>query len=333
MSADPAALAQAQKEKEAGNAAYKARDFSTAITHYTEAWETHKDITYLNNLAAAQFEAGDYDAAIKTEEDAVEQGRELRADYKLVAKAFARAGSAYERKEDLVSAVRFYNKSLAEHRTPDVLTKLKAAEKAQKEQEARAYENPELSDAARAEGNALFKGGDFAGSVKSYTEAIKRNPTDARGYTNRASAYTKLLALNEALKDADKAIEVDPTNPKGFIRKATVLFGMKEYDKAISAGEEASAKDVDKKNTQEIQREMKKILNAKFAERSSETDEQTLQRAMRDPEVQKILSDPVMMQILQEAQSNPSSLQEHLKNPDIRTKIMKLSESGVLKMR
>ena len=72
---------------------------------------------------------------------------------------------------------------------------------------------------------------------------------------------------------------------------------MKEYDKAISAGEEASAKDVDKKNTQEIQREMKKILNAKFAERSSETDEQTLQRAMRDPEVQKILSDPVMMRM------------------------------------
>jgi hypothetical protein len=36
--------------------------------------------------AAAHFEAGDYDAAIKTEEEAVEQGRELRADFKLVAK-------------------------------------------------------------------------------------------------------------------------------------------------------------------------------------------------------------------------------------------------------
>lgn len=36
--------------------------------------------------AAAQFEAGDYDAAIKTEEEAVEQGRELRADFKLIAK-------------------------------------------------------------------------------------------------------------------------------------------------------------------------------------------------------------------------------------------------------
>ena len=51
MSTDPAAAAQAQKEKEAGNAAYKARDFTLAITHYTKAWETHKDITYLNNLA------------------------------------------------------------------------------------------------------------------------------------------------------------------------------------------------------------------------------------------------------------------------------------------
>jgi stress-induced-phosphoprotein 1 len=89
-----------------------------------------------------------------------------------------------------------------------VLTKLKNAEKLQKEAEAKAYENPELSDKARDEGNKLFKGGDYAGSVKLYSEAIKRNPKDARGYTNRAAAYTKLLALAEALKDAEKAIEV-----------------------------------------------------------------------------------------------------------------------------
>lgn len=68
-----------------------------------------------------------------------------------------------------------------------------------------------MSAAAREEGNKLFKGGDFAGSVKSYTEAIARDPADARGYNNRAAAYQKLVAFPEALKDADKAISVDPT--------------------------------------------------------------------------------------------------------------------------
>lgn len=88
------------------------------------------------------------------------------------------------------------------------MAKLKATETAKKEAEAKAYEDPEKSNQARDEGNKLFKAGDFVGSVKEYTEAIKRNPRDARGYTNRASAYTKLMALAEALKDAETAIKM-----------------------------------------------------------------------------------------------------------------------------
>jgi stress-induced-phosphoprotein 1 len=64
---------------------------------------------------------------------------------------------------------------------------------------------------AREEGNTLFKAGDFAGAVKAYTESIKRDPKDPRGYNNRAAAYTKLVALPEALTDANDAIKVDPT--------------------------------------------------------------------------------------------------------------------------
>lgn len=52
--------------------------------------------------------------------------------------------------------------------------------------------------------------GDFAGAVKSYSESIKRDPSDPRGYNNRANAYTKLVAFPEALKDAEQAIKVDP---------------------------------------------------------------------------------------------------------------------------
>ena len=141
---------------------------------------------------------------------AIEEGRSLRADYKLIAKAYGRIGSAYQRKGDLDAAIRFFNKSLTEHRTPDILNKLRDAEKEKAAKEATAYIDPALSEKAREEGNALFKKGDFVGAVKSYTESIKRDPKDPRGYNNRALCYTKLAALPEALKDAEEAIKVDP---------------------------------------------------------------------------------------------------------------------------
>lgn len=73
-------------EKKIGNDFYKKRQFDEAIEHYSKAWELNKDITYLNNLAAAKFEKGDYKGAIETCEEAVKEGRELRADFKTLAK-------------------------------------------------------------------------------------------------------------------------------------------------------------------------------------------------------------------------------------------------------
>jgi stress-induced-phosphoprotein 1 len=122
---------------------------------------------------------------------------------------------------DLAAAVKFFNKSLTEHRTPDILAKLRETERGLADAERQAYINPELSEQAREEGNKLFKEGDFAGAVKQYTEAIKRNPTDPRGYNNRALAYTKLLALSEALKDANEAIKIDPNFGAHFLLRIT----------------------------------------------------------------------------------------------------------------
>jgi stress-induced-phosphoprotein 1 len=81
----------------------------------------------------------------------------LRADYKLIAKALGRIGTAYSRKDELDNAIKYFSKSLTEHRTPDILNKLRDAEKLKEERAKQAYIDPELSAKAREEGNALFK--------------------------------------------------------------------------------------------------------------------------------------------------------------------------------
>lgn len=189
------------------------------------------------------------------------------------------------KKGDLTNAIKFFEKSLSEHRTPDILNKLREAEKTKAEEAKQAYLDPAKSEIAREEGNTLYKAGDFVGAVKAYTESIKRDPADARGYNNRALCYTKLAALPEALKDTETAIKVDPKFVKAYIRRSTVLFAMREYTKSLEAVQEAEEADVEKKHTQEIQSQVFKCQQKLFESRGTESEEQTLERAMRDPEV------------------------------------------------
>jgi stress-induced-phosphoprotein 1 len=87
------------------------------------------------------------------------------------------------------------------------------------------------------------------------------------------------------LKDAEEAIKIDPTFVKGYIRKSLVLSAMKEYTKAMEAAQAASDADTERKHTKEIEEQMQKVSMALYTQRSGETEEETLQRAMRDPEV------------------------------------------------
>lgn len=60
---------------------------------------------------------------------------------------------------------------------------------------------------------------------------------------------------------------------------------MREYTKAMDACGAATEADVDKKNQREIEGQMRKCMEEMNKERAGETEQQTLQRAMKDPEV------------------------------------------------
>jgi stress-induced-phosphoprotein 1 len=279
------AKAKADEEKKKGTEFYKKRQFDQAIEHYSKAWELHKDITYLTNLGAAKFEKGDYEGCVEACKQAVEHGREVLADFKLIAKAFARIGSAYEKLGDLANAIEFYKRAQTEHRTPDVLNKLRAAEKLEKKQKEQSYFDPAKAEEARELGNAKFKEADWPAAVEAYTEMIKRAPEDPRGYSNRAACLIKLLTFPSAVQDCDEAIKRDPKFIRAYLRKAQALYAMKEYSKCIDVCAEAAEHDEGGKNAREIQQQEQKAMEAQYSAREGETEEQTMERIQRDPEV------------------------------------------------
>nr|CAA56165.1 stress inducible protein [Glycine max] len=325
---------QAQKEKEAGNAAYKKKDFETAIGHYSKALELDdEDISYLTNRAAVYLEMGKFEDCIKDCEKAVERGKELRSDYKMIARALTRKGTALAKmakcSKDFEPAIEIFQKALTENRNPDTLKKLNEAEKAKKELEQQEYFDPKLADEAREKGNELFKQQKYPEATKHYTEAIKRNPKDAKAYSNRAACYTKLGAMPEGLKDAEKCIELDPTFSKGYTRKGAVQFSMKEYDKALETYREGLKHDP---NNQElldgIRRCVEQINKASRGDFTPEELKERQAKAMQDPEIQSILQDPVMTQVLTDFQENPRAAEEHVKNPMVMNKTQNVTVPG-----
>ncbi|PBC29915.1 Stress-induced-phosphoprotein [Apis cerana cerana] len=314
---------QAQREKQLGNDAYKQKKFEIALEHYNKAVELDPtEIIYLLNIAAVYFEQKEYDKCISQCEKAIEVGRENRADFKLIAKAFTRIGHAYKKMENWKQAKVYYEKSMSEHRTPEIKTLLSDIDKIIKEEERKAYIDPVKAEEEKELGNEKYKEGDYPAAIKHYSEAIKRNPDDPKYYSNRAACYTKLAAFDLGLKDCEKCVEIDPKFIKGWIRKGKILQGMQQQGKALTAYQKAL--ELDPSNSEALEGYRSCAVSV------SSNPEEVRKRAMADPEVQSILRDPAMRLILEQMQSDPRALQDHLKNKDVAAKLQKLLESGLI---
>ena len=319
--------AQSLREKELGNKKYKEKNFEEALCHYKTAYELNpKNVAILTNISAIYFEQQQWDQCIKQCDEAVEKGREICVDFKLIAKALARKANCLLKLGDLEQAIAVFKKSITEFRNPEIVAALKKAEKELEERKKEAYRNPQLADEERNKGNEMFKKSLWVEAMNHYNEAIRRNDSDARNFSNRAACYIKLAAFPEAFKDCERAIELDPSFVKPYIRKANILFFKKDYSTCIEVCQQVLQLDP---TNEEARTQM---FNANMEmNRQSETADPS--QAMNDPEVQAIVSDPAMRSILEQMQSNPQALVEHMKNPSVAQKIRKLISVGIIKTR
>lgn len=245
----------------------------------------------------------------------------------------------------------------------------------------------------------------FPDAVRHYSEAIKRGPPEANAecyklFSNRAASYTKLGAWADALKDANRCIELKPDFSKGYLRKAQVQFFTKDYDGALETYQEGLRHEPESQELSEgAQQCMEQIHRVNAGLLGEEELRMRQERAMQDPEVQRILLDPIMSQVsggagvggmfvgvrrvqrravgrlpshagvcrpsadrfsdmhrhvvvsiqtchaphiahslvcspqvLKELKENPGSASQHLKSPEIFTKLMKLHRAGILRL-
>jgi stress-induced-phosphoprotein 1 len=333
---------EAQKEKEAGNEAYKKREFDQAIGHYDRAMALYdKDVSFLTNRAAVYFEMQDYAKCIADCDQAVEKGREMRTDFKLIARALARKANALVKLGQLEEAIAVYNRSLTEHRAADTLKKLQETEKTLKDQREQDYIDMCKCEEEKEKGNLSFKQQKYPEAVKHYTEALKRgpakvNPEAYKLFSNRAACYTKLGAWQDGIKDADECIALNPDFSKGYSRKGHLQYFMKEYNKAMETYEKGLSKDPDNGELKEgLGRCVQAInrMNRGMEEGVSE-DEMRLrqEKAMADPEIQGILTDPVMRNVLRDMQEDPQAAQRHLRHPEVAKKLEKLIAAGIVQV-
>lgn len=112
---------------------------------------------------------------------------------------------------------------------------------------------------------------------------------------------------------------------KAYLRKGAALLAMREFTRAQRAYEDALAIDSNS-------REAREGLNNCYRQ-NDEDPSKARERALNDPEIQEILRDPSMRLILEQMSQDPGAVQEHLKNPDVLTKLLKLRDAGIIAMR
>lgn len=330
---------EADEFKNQGNEFYKKKMFNLALEMYDKAIEKEpNDLTYYNNKNAVYIEMGEeyWDKVLDNCKDIIARRYEINsanpggASFEKVAKVFSRMASVYEKRKQYDTAIEFYNKSLTEDNSRQVRNALRDCERAKEKHEKEAYLDLDKAEEHRAKGNDYFKDQKWAQAKAEYDEAIKRNPQDAKLYSNRAAALTKLLAYPDALRDLDECLKLDPKFVKAYSRKATAHFFMKEYHKALQAYENGLK--IEPGNEECLKGREQVLAKVSETSRSGQVDEEQIRHAMADPEIQQILHDPQINLFLKDMQENPQAAQKAMMaDKKLQEAVSKLMAAGIIR--
>lgn len=110
--------------------------------------------------------------------------------------------------------------------------------------------NPNFSRAYNNRGNAYTDKGDYNQAIRDYSDAIRRQDRTMQSdfYLNRAGTYQEMGAWDKASADCDQAIRINPTYARGYMQRGNLRFAKGDYRGAVSdyeKGTRFSPKDAD----------------------------------------------------------------------------------------
>jgi stress-induced-phosphoprotein 1 len=173
----------------------------------------------------------------------------------------------------------------------------------------------------------------YAESIAEYEEAVKRAPKNAAIRNNLSAALCKIMDFNGAKTQIEKALELDPTYVKAWLRKGDIEMAFKEFHKAMDSYKKALELEPDNASAKEGLRKVTVQINYGRSQMTDEQKKEQAAHAMADPEIQSILSDPVMQQLLRDFSENPAAAQQAMADPGMRAKMERLIASGIVETR
>jgi len=264
------------------------------------------------------------------------------ASFEKTGKVLNRLASCYQKQQKYELAVETYNRSLAEDNNKNTRNAVRECEREKQKFEKESYIDTEKGELHKQKGNELFKEGKWVEAKAEYDEAVRRNPNDAKIFSNRAACLQKLGAHPDALRDLDETIKLEPTFVKAYSRKGMSHMVMKDFNKSLAAYEKGLSLDPNDEGCKQGKQQvtMKIQMSAMgYNEDGTKTqggakgDQQQINEAMKDPEIQAIMRDPQMNLLLKRMSEDPKAAQEMItKDPQVANAVQKLMAAGILKM-